>query len=75
MQLAVMFFQKAQVFFVCVQMLMYVILGAPIIIAADIRVMEKWAIDLYTATEVLAIDQDPGECTTRGFSALVPTTT
>jgi hypothetical protein len=30
----------------------YAILGAPIIIAADIRVMEKWAIDLYTAAEV-----------------------
>ena len=36
----------------------YAILGAPIIIAADIRSMESWAIDLYTAPEVLAVDQD-----------------
>jgi hypothetical protein len=36
----------------------YAILGAPIIIAADIRSMESWAIDLYTAPEVLEVDQD-----------------
>jgi hypothetical protein len=40
------------------QMLMYAVLGAPIIIAADIRSMESWAIELYTAPEVLAVDQD-----------------
>lgn len=41
------------------QFLMYAILGAPLVLAADIRKLSAAQLALLTAPEVLAVDQDP----------------
>lgn len=43
------------------QFFLWAVLGAPLILGNDIRKMDQFTVDLLTAPEVLAVDQDP-EC-------------